>query len=505
MPEGQGANATTQGQRGTESAGRDGGVGWLAPAATGPVRATVTLPGSKSVTNRALVLAALADAPSLIRRPLHARDTLLMAAALRALGVGIAELPSATGTSTTGTNATGTEGAHIWRVTPFLSAGAPAAVADTPRDASRLGSGPAAPTAIDVGNAGTVLRFVPPAATLARRDTAFDGDPRARKRPVGPLITALRELGAVIDDGGRGGLPFLVHGRGALPGGAVTLDASSSSQLISALLLAGARFDKGVEVRHHGPAVPSIPHITMTSGMLRDAGVQVESVGRTAWRVRPGPLRVATVEVEPDLSNAAPFLAAALVCGGSVTIAGWPARTAQPGDSLRELLTEMGATFDRTAAGLTVHGSGPIHGLTADLRDVSELVPVLTALAALASSPSRFTGIAHMRTHECDRLAALAREINALGGDVSELPDGLAVRPRPLLADASVRCGGPGEHGPGTHSSAVFTTYDDHRMVMAAAVLGLAVPGLRVAGAATVAKTMPSFTRLWAGMLERTP
>jgi 3-phosphoshikimate 1-carboxyvinyltransferase len=446
------------------------GQPWQAPGAAGPVRAVVALPGSKSITNRALILAALATGPGLIRRPLRARDTLLMAAALRSLGAGIDEQAA-------GPDA---EEGPAWLVTPL---------AGTAREGRRA-------TSVDVGNAGTVLRFVPPVATLAKGEAAFDGDARARERPVGPLIAALRELGAIVDDGGRGALPFTVHGSGTVPGGCVTLDASSSSQLVSALLLAGARFDKGVEVRHQGPPVPSAPHIGLTIGMLRDAGAHVEAGTRDAWRVQPGPLHPRTVDVEPDLSNAAPFLAAALVTGGTVTIPGWPARTAQPGDQLRDLLTRMGGSCDLTARGLAVHGSGEIRGILADLHDVSELVPVLTALAALASSPTTFTGIAHMRRHETDRLAALATQINALGGGVSELPDGLMITPRPL------RAGGAGSTGGTGH---VFFTYDDHRLVMAAAVLGLAVPGLLIENAATVAKTLPEFTRLWMAMLERPP
>jgi 3-phosphoshikimate 1-carboxyvinyltransferase len=426
------------------------------------VHATVSLPGSKSITNRALVLAALAAgsaAPGLIRRPLRSRDTLLMAAALRALGARIEE------------------GAGAVTVEP-------------------IGTG-MADARVDVGNAGTVLRFVPPVAALVAGEVGFDGDPRARERPVGALLGALRRLGADVADGGRGALPFRIRGNGAVPGGAVTMDASGSSQLVSALLLAGARFDQGVQVRHEGPPVPSAPHIAMTVAMLQAAGVDAGSEpgrGRPAWWVKPGPIRPGAVDVEPDLSNAAPFLAAALVTGGTVTVSGWPERTAQPGDGLRELLTEAGGSCELTASGLTVRGGGEIRGISADLRDVSELAPVLTAVAALASSPSRLTGIGHMRSHETDRLAALAREINALGGDVAELPDGLEIRPRPL------RAGGPASAGGG----GVFASYDDHRLVMAAAVLGLVVPGLRVANAATVAKTLPEFTSLWAAMLAGT-
>ncbi|MEP7024357.1 MAG: 3-phosphoshikimate 1-carboxyvinyltransferase [Actinomycetota bacterium] len=439
---------------------------WLAPIAAGPVRSVVRLPGSKSMTNRALVLAALADGPTTISGPLLARDTRLMAAALTALGA-VVDL-AGNGSS--------------WLVTPGLRA---------------------APGPVDVGNAGTVLRFVPAVAALAAGDTAFRGDPRAEQRPVRPLLAGLRELGAIIDDGGRGALPFTVRGQGSVPGGTVTLDASASSQLVSGLLLAAPRFGKGAELRHEGSRVPSAPHLAMTVQMLRDAGAEVETGYRTGpgatgpdagagaatsvpdiWRVHPGPLSPVAITVEPDLVNSAPFLAAALVTAGSVTIAGWPARTTQPAAQIIEVLTRMGAEVTAVPGGMRFTGSGEIHGVTADLADVSELSPVLTALAAQASGPSVFTGIGHQRAQECDRLAAMATEISALGGDVRELPDGLEIRPRPLRAT-----GRP------------FASYDDHRLVMAAAVTGLAVPGLRVQNAATVGKTFPEFTSLWAAVL----
>jgi 3-phosphoshikimate 1-carboxyvinyltransferase len=443
-----------------------GTADWQAPAASGPVQARLRPPGSKSMTNRALVLAALAGGPTMITNPLRARDTLLMAAALRGLGTVIEEdVPGPAGGGQP----------EVWRVMPGQLGGA---------------------AVVDVGNAGTVLRFVPPVAALARADVEFRGDARIASRPVGPLLAALRELGAVIDDQGRGAVPFLVRGHGGIGGGTVTLDASGSSQLVSGLLLAAPRYDKGAEVRHEGPRVPSAPHIAMTVQMLRDAGAQVETwtTGRESpvpdrWRVHPGGLRPSAVTVEPDLSNAAPFLAAALVTGGSVTIAGWPEQALQPARQILEILTRMGATAAMTADGMQVSGAGAIRGITADLRDVSEIVPVLTALAALADAPSVFTGIGHMRTHESDRLAALAGEIGALGGDLRERGDGLEVRPRPLHADR-----------------AVFASHDDHRLVMAAAVLGLALPGgLRVGNAATVGKTFPAFTQMWSAMSERSP
>ena len=432
---------------------------WASPAAAGPVSAHVRLPASKSITNRALVLAALGDGPSRIANPLRARDTALAAGALRALGSEI------------------TQSRTDWVITP----GQPV---------------PGSAVSVDVGNAGTVMRFVPALAALTSAVVSFDGDERIRLRPIGPVLAALRQLGAQIDDGGRGAAPFTVHGRGAVRGGTVVLDASGSSQLVSGLLLAAPRFDEGVEVRHEGPPVPSAPHIAMTVRMLRAAGASVDEVASGAsgrpesWRVWPGRLDLGSVTVEPDLSNAGPFLAAALVTGGTVTIADWPRDSLQAAGPILEVLDRMGARSVAGPDGLVVTGTGRIHGITADLRDVNELAPVLTAAATVADSPSVFTGLAHTRTHETDRLAALAKEINALGGDVTELPDGLQIRPRPLRAGAA---GGP------------FGTYDDHRMVMAAAVLGLAMPGLQVAGADTVAKTFPDFMDVWESMLGPEP
>jgi 3-phosphoshikimate 1-carboxyvinyltransferase len=447
---------------------------WAAPAAAGPVRARLAIPGSKSMTNRALVLAALADGPGTIAGPLHARDTLLMRAALTALGATITD---------NGQYDRGAAGpAPSWHVSPGR---------------------PEAGASVDVGNAGTVLRFAPPVAALTSVRVEFHGDARAAQRPAGQVLAALRELGAVIDDGGRGAIPFTVHGSGALPGGAVTLDASASSQFVSGLLLAAPRFDKGAEIRHRGGRLPSAPHIAMTVAMLRDAGAEVETWARErdtpagtadTWRVHPGVIGHHEAIVQPDLSNAVPFLAAALVTGGAVTIAGWPAVTTQPAGQILDLLSAFGADCTlvkgegEAGGGLTVTGTGRIRPVTADLADASESAPVAAALAALADGPSRLTGIGHMRRHETDRLAALAAQIGALGGDVSELPDGLAIRPRPLRA-----------------SGQPFASYDDHRMVMAAAVLGLAVPGIEVENAATVAKTFPGFTSLWASMLEQVP
>ena len=446
---------------------------WAAPTAAGPVSARILLPPSKSITNRALVLAALSDQPARIANPLRARDTLLAAAALRAMGAGIED--DAGGSTAVPIPGLISGSVPGWRV-----------IAGQPPAGSRV--------SVDVGNAGTVMRFLPAVAALTSAAVHFDGDERIRQRPVGPILAALRDLGARIDDGGLGAAPFTVLGQGRVRGGAVTLDASGSSQLISGLLLAAPRFDEGIEIRHEGPPVPSAPHIAMTVRMLRAAGADVTSTrsgadgsGRPdSWRVRPGRLDLGSVMVEPDLSNAGPFLAAALVTGGTLSLPGWPPNSLQAAGPILDVLAGMGARCDVGPDGLTISGTGTIHGIAADLRDVAELAPVLTAAAALAEGPSAFTGLAHTRRHETDRLAALAKEINALGGDVTELPDGLQVRPRPLRAHSA--------DGP-------FGSYDDHRMVMAAAVLGLAVPGLRVANAQTVAKTFPEFTDVWAGML----
>lgn len=421
---------------------------WQAPRAPGPIAASVTLPGSKSMTNRALVLAALADGESLLRNPLRSRDSSLMIGGLRAMGVEIDDR--------------GTD----MRVRP---------------ERLRGGDG----TSVDVGNAGTVMRFLPPVAALADGDVAFYGDLRARERPLAPLLHGLRTLGAHIHDEGRGAVPLTVCGTGRVAGGPVTVDASGSSQLVSGLLLAAPRFDNGIELRHEGATLPSQPHVAMTVAMLRSAGAEVDTSTPYVWRVLPSALRVGTFDIEPDLSNAAPFLVAALVTGGEVRIPGWPERSTQPGAALRDLLPAMGAAAEFDGGGLTLRGTGGVHGIDADLHDVGELTPALAAAAALADSPSRFRGVAHLRRHETDRLDALARELTSLGGDVRQRDDGLDIRPRRL-------------HG------GVFHTYDDHRLATAGAVLGLAVPGIEVEDIATTGKTLPDFADLWTGMIAGT-
>ena len=412
---------------------------WPAPRAHQPVRAVIDLPGSKSLTNRALVLAALSEGPSVVRRALRSRDTELMAAALTVLG-------SVVDTST-----------DDWAVTPGAFE---------------------RPARVDCGLAGTVMRFVPPVAALSSATVDFDGDPHARTRPMAEVLGGLRGLGVSVEDDDRGTLPFSVVGAGSVRGGQVTIDASASSQFISALLLAAPRYDEGVDVLHDGKPVPSLPHIEMTVACLRQHGVDVDDSEANRWRVRPGPVRAADATIEPDLSNAAPFLALALVSGGSVTVRDWPAETTQAGDALRDLLTQVGAEVSLTENGLTVVGTGAIHGLDADLHGAGELVPAIAALGALADSPSHLRGVAHIRGHETDRLAALATELKAMGSDVTETADGLDIRPGRL-------------HG------GRFATYADHRMAHAAVILGAGVDGVLVEDVGTTAKTFPGFAETW--------
>ena len=422
---------------------------WPSPHAIGPVNATIALPGSKSLTNRYLVLAALAADPSRIRAPLRSRDTALMAAALRSLGTSIVDLPGVS------------PDCDDYLIGPAFLTGA---------------------ASVDCGLAGTVMRFLPPVAALSDGPVAFDADPHARKRPMGQVIDSLRTLGATIEDEHRGTLPFTVQGSGGLRGGEVTIDASGSSQFISALLLAGPRFTQGVTVHHVGKPVPSGPHIAMTVEVLRDCGVVVDDATENTWRVEPSPIRALDVEVEPDLSNAAAFLAAAVVTGGTVRVPGWPQHTTQAGDAIRDILDAMGADVLLERSGLTVTGNQQISGLDVDLHGAGELTPVIVAVAALADSPSQIRGIAHLRGHESDRLAALFNEINALGGSVEQTQDGLRITPKVL-------------------TGGLFHTYDDHRMAMAGAVLGLRVPGVVIENVATTAKTLPQFTNLWTQML----
>ncbi len=421
---------------------------WAAPSAPAPIRATVRVPGSKSETNRALILAALADGPSVITDGLDARDTQLMRDGLRVLGVSVVE-----------------DGRH-WRITPpptFAAGGT-----------------------IDCGLAGTVMRFLPAAAALADGVVHFDGDEQAYARPMAVILQALTALGAPVE-GAATGLPFSLRGNPALRGGVVDIDASASSQFVSGLLLAGARYADGIDIRHQGKPIPSLPHIDMTVAMLRERGVRVDDTEPSRWVVAPGPIAARDVTIEPDLSNAGVFLAAAAVTGGTVRVPHWPRTTHQPGDHLREILDRFGAEVTLDDGGLEVHGTGRLHGVDLDLREASELTPVVAALAAFADHPTHIRGVGHIRGHETDRLAALEAELNRIGTHTRQTEDGLVIHPRLL-------------------GGAVWRTYADHRMAHAGALIGLDVPDLSLDDIGCTDKTMPEFERLWTTMIaDSTP
>jgi len=427
---------------------------WSAPFRGGltsvgePVNAKITIPGSKSATNRALILAAIAKTPSRLRKPLSSRDADLMVKGLQSLGCKIDEIK--------------TEQGFDYQITPHKLSG---------------------PTQIDVGNAGTVMRFLPPIASLATGLVHFDGDARSHERPLEPVIKALEQLGASIEHRNKYRLPLTINGSGEIKGGEVEVDASASSQFISALMLLGPATKNGLTIKNIGKTLPSMPHIEMTIQMLRQFGATVE-IGENSWVVASGDLLGQDLTIEPDLSNAAPFMAAAMICGGSVEILDWPKSTSQPGDQLRDIYAKMGAKIERSNEGLKISGSGTISGIDIDLHDVGELTPSIAAVAALASSPSTLRGIAHLRLHETDRLAALASEINNLGGDVTEGPGELLIKPSKLVA------------------SQIFKSYEDHRMATAGAIMGLAVKDLIVENIETTKKTLPDFPGMWQEMLN---
>ena len=420
---------------------------WPAPVANGPIDSAVELPGSKSLNNRELVLSALAAEPTTLTGVLKSRDSDLMIAALRALGTKIQE---------------NQDGSLLVTPAPFDRA-----------------------ATIDCGLAGTVMRFVPPISVLAQADVKFDGDEGARRRPMHTTIDSLRALGTSVTDEGLAALPFTVHGTGKVSGGEITIDASASSQFVSGLLLAAARYENGITLRHEGEHLPSMPHIEMTLDCLEKRGVKVSTPEPAVWRVEPGKIAGGTVSIEPDLSNAGPFLAAAMVAGGKVFIQGWPESTTQVGDEFDGILQRMGAKITREAGGLSIEGTGKIHGIDIDLSIGGELTPVIAALAAIADSPTVIRGVAHLRGHETDRLAALAAEINRIGGIARETADGLEIDPSDNL------------HG------ALWQTYEDHRMATAGAIIGLRVAGIEIEDISTTSKTMPNFADMWMNMLGK--
>jgi 3-phosphoshikimate 1-carboxyvinyltransferase len=414
---------------------------WLAPSTQSTLSATISLPGSKSLNNRELVLSALAKEPTELVGHLKSRDSSLMIQALRQLGTRIEESE------------------HSLLITPGKLAG---------------------PAVIDCGLAGTVMRFVPALAALATGQIDFDGDEAARKRPMSTTIDSLRALGVEVKGTG---LPFSILGTGEVAGGDLEIDASASSQFVSGLLLVGARFKNGLSVSHVGQHLPSMPHIDMTIDCLQKRGVKASKTGPASWRVEPGEISGGSLRIEPDLSNAGPFLAAAMVCGGQVKISNWPAKTTQVGNDFDGILQRMGAKIERTGSDLVISGTGKITGIDIDLSTGGELTPVVAALAALADSPTTIRGVAHLRGHETDRLAALVSEINSIGGDATETADGMVIKP------AALRGG-------------LWKTYEDHRMATAGAIIGLKVPGIEIEDITVTSKTIPQFVSLWDQMLE---
>ncbi|MFT4157081.1 MAG: 3-phosphoshikimate 1-carboxyvinyltransferase [Microbacterium sp.] len=426
---------------------------YAAPTAEGAVRATVTVPGSKSLTNRELIIAAIADGPGRLIGPLHSDDSRRMVDALRTLGVGIEEVA---GDSEFGPDLV---------VTPHTLLGG---------------------ATIDCGQAGTVMRFIAPLAGLAEHDVRLTAHETALHRPMGGLISALRDLGVDIDDEGTWALPFTIRGHGHIRGGRIEIDASASSQFVSGLLLAAARFDVGLHLVHTGERLPSLPHIDMTIEALSRRGIHIERPAKGEWLVEAGVPRAKEIAIEPDLSNAAPFLAAALVTGGSVSVTGWPVHSTQPGHLLPQILHAMGAHIARHSGTLTVRAGSGIRGVDLDLSAASELTPTLVGVAAFADSPTTIRGIGHIRLHETDRIAALVTGIRTLGGEAEELPDGLRIIPREL-------------HG------GSWAAHHDHRMATTGALIGLRVPGIKIDDIGTTAKTLPEFTMLWERMLRGEP
>ena len=418
---------------------------WTAPSVQRPIHSIVSIPGSKSATNRAFVLAALGDSISKISKPLLARDTELMLKALEKLGCQI------------------TRDEDVIEISPMKQ---------VHQDLT-----------IDVGLAGTVMRFVPALAALSAGVAHFDGDERARNRPMKTLISALKNLGISVDDQSTGSLPFSIASDGMVQGGEITIDASESSQFVSALLLAAPRFKNGLIIKHVGKNLPSLPHIEMTIDMLKQVGVEVTTIDKNSWKVLPSKIKSINWVIEPDLSNAGPFLAAAMVTKGEVTIPDWPQQTTQAGNAWIEILTKMGANVSLNEKGLTVKNSNEIKGIDFDLSDVGELTPVLVSIALFANSSSTLSGIAHLRGHETDRLAALVENIKSIGGDAEETSDGLIIRPAKLKAG-------------------MWKAFDDHRMATAGAVIGLVVSGIEVDDIKTTSKTLPDFEKMWAHLVS---
>ena len=418
---------------------------WHAPTINFAIHSTLDIPGSKSATNRAFVLAALGNKDSTISNPLFARDTNLMLEALEKLGCKVLKHSNS--------------------------------VQISPMKVSHD------EISIDVGLAGTVMRFVPPLAALGMGTTNFDGDERTRNRPMKTLIESLKKLNVKVIDKYDGKLPFSIVSDGQIDGGVIEIDASESSQFISALMLVGAKFTNGITIKHVGKNLPSLPHIQMTIEMLKEVGVKTDQIDKSTWRIENQEIKSKDWHIEPDLSNAGPFLAAAMVTNGEVRIKDWPLQTTQAGNSWIEILSLMSANIQLNSNELILKNNSEIKGINYNLKDVGELTPVLVAISLFANSKSEFSGISHLRGHETDRLSALVENITSIGGDAKETEDGLIINPREL-------------HG------GIWKAFDDHRMATAGAVIGLRIKDIYVDDIATTSKTLPNFEQMWNQMVN---
>ena len=413
-----------------------------APQAAGPISGAISIPGSKSLTNREILLSALAEGTSVLNKPLISRDSQLMLDAMKALGAEV------------------TPRADSVKIAP----------ATLNKDAS-----------IHCGLAGTVMRFVPLVAALNNGKITFDADKEAKARPLQGVFDALDQLGVNYEKGSDS-FPFAVIGNAGTNATEVTLDASKSSQFVSALMLVAPKLEKGLVINHQGDSLPSIPHIEMTISCLEQRGVSVQKLSEASWKVFPGQISARDLVIEPDLSNAGAFLAAVMVAGGDLLVKDWPKQTTQVGKQYIEILGRMGAKFEFSSEGLKISSTGELHGIQADLSEAGELTPTIAALAALADTPSKLSGIAHLRGHETDRLRALAAEINRVGGDCVETEDGLVINPKKI-------------------SGGEWRTYHDHRMATTGAILGLRAP-IDIENVETTAKTMPDFKDMWLELIS---
>jgi len=408
-----------------------------APKADSPIMGEIRIPGSKSLTNREIFLSAIASGVSVLKKPLISRDSELMLNAIKQFGAEV-------------------------EIKPGQISISPAKFESKAE--------------IHCGLAGTVMRFVPLMATLNTQETVFMADKEANSRPLGAIFDALDQLGVGYQKSSAN-FPFTISAAGSVKTEEVIIDASKSSQFVSALMLVAARFEHGLIITHQGSSLPSLPHIEMTVDSLQNRGVKVEALSATSWQVHPSTIQAREMVIEPDLSNAGPFLAAVMVAGGELEILDWPESTTQVGAQYLKLLGSMGAEFEKTIKGMKIRSSGEIRGINADLSEAGELTPTIAALATLASTPSQLSGIAHLRGHETDRLKALSTEIKRIGGECEETEDGLVISPKKLT-------GGQ------------WFSYHDHRMATAGAIIGLAVD-IEIENIQTTAKTMPDFEKLW--------